>query len=98
MQHRMNVPETYQPKLPKKVAAYVAAQQQKASEAEGQTIWYQCVDRPDCWAQNGHKSHTQAGVVGLGSVLTDPANAGALMVTFEDNRRFSIQDGTLRPA
>ena len=96
MENRMNVPEAYEPKLPKKVAEYVA--KKKAAETEGQTIWYECVDKPNCYAKNGHKSHKQDGVSAVEAVLTDPENEGALVVSFEDNRLFIIQDGTMFPA
>ena len=96
MKNRMNVPEEYEPKLPKKVAEYVA-EKKAAAESEGQTIWYQCVDMPNFWAKNGHKSYKQEGVSAVDAVLTDPDNEGALMVTFQDNRLFMIQDGTMLP-
>ena len=97
MENRMNVPEEYEPKLPKKVAEYVA-KKKAAAETEGQTIWYECVDSPNCYAKNGHKSHKQDGVSAVEAVLTDPENEGALVVSFEDNRLFIIQDGTMFPA
>ena len=96
MQNRMNVPEVYEPKLPKKVAEYVA-KKKAAAETEGQTIWYQCVDMPNFWAKDGHKSYKQAGVSAVEGVLNNPDNEGALMVTFQDNRLFTIQDGTMLP-
>ena len=92
----MNVPEVYEPKLPKKVEAYIA-KKKAAAETEGQTIWYQCVDMPNFWSKNGHKSYKQDGVSAVDAVLIDPDNEGALMVTFEDNRLFTIQDGTMLP-
>ena len=96
MQNRMNVPEVYEPKLPKKVAEYVA-KKKAAAETEGQTIWYQCVDLPNFYAKDGHKSHKQEGVSAVEGVLNNPDNEGALMVTFQDNRLFTIQDGTMLP-
>ena len=96
MQNRMNVPEVYEPKLPKKVAEYVA-KKKAAAETEGQTIWYQCVDMPNFYAKDGHKSHKQEGVSAVEGVLNNPDNEGALMVTFQDNRLFTIQDGTMLP-
>ena len=97
MENRMNVPEEYEPKLPRKVAEYVA-KKQAAAETEGQTIWYQCVDSPNYWAKDGHKSHKQDGVSAVDAVLNNPDNEGALVVSFEDNRLFVIQDGTMFPA
>ena len=97
MENRMNVPEEYEPKLPKKVAEYVA-KKKAAAETEGQTIWYQCVDLPNFWAKDGHKSYKQEGVSAVEAVLMDPNNEGALMVTFEDNRLFTIQNGTMLPS
>ena len=96
MENRMNVPERYEPKLPKKVAAYVAKKKAAAS-TDGQTIWYQCVDLPNFWAKDGHKSYKQDGVSAVEAVLMDPNNEGALMVTFKDNRFFTIQDGAMVP-
>lgn len=96
MRNRMNVPEQYEPVLPEKVKAYIA-KKQKESQSEGQTIWYQCVDDPNSWALGGHKSHKQAGVLSVDAVLMASDNEGALMVTFEDNRLFTIQDGTMLP-
>ena len=96
MQNRMNVPEVYEPKLPKKVAEYVA-KKKAAAETEGQTIWYQCVDMPNFYAKDGHKSYKQEGVSAVEGVLNNPDNEGALMVTFQDNRLFTIQDGTMLP-
>ena len=93
----MNVPEVYEPKLPKKVEEYVA-KKQAAAASEGQTIWYECIDKPNFYAKNGHKSYKQDGVSAVDAVLTDPKNEGALVVSFEDNRLFVIQDGTMFPA
>ena len=97
MRNRMNVPEEYQPVLPGKVAAHIAKKKAESASRE-QTIWYQCVDLPNFWAKHGHKSYKQEGVSAVEGVLNDPDNEGALMVTFEDNRLFTIQDGTMLPA
>ena len=97
MQNRMNVPEAYEPVLPEKVKAYIAKKKAEAEKGE-QTIWYQCVDIPDYWAKDGHKSCKQEGALRIEAVLQDSNNEGALMVTFEDNRLFTIQDGTMFPA
>jgi len=97
VENRMNVPEEYEPVLPGKVKDYVA-KKKAAAETQGQTIWYECVDKPNFYAKNGHKSHKQDGVSAVDAVLTDPDNEGALVVSFEDNRLFVIQNGTMFPA
>ena len=97
MRNRMNVPEQYEPVLPEKVKAYVE-KKKKESQSEGQTIYYQCVDMPNFWSRDGHKSYKQEGVSAVDAVLNNPDNEGALMVTFEDNRLFTIQDGTMLPS
>ena len=97
MKNRMNVPQEYEPVLPDKVKAII--EKQEASAAAGrQTIWYQCIDDPNSWALGGHKSHKQAGVLSVDVVLLACENEGALMITFEDNRRFVIKDGAMVPA
>ena len=95
MKNRMNVPQEYEPVLPGKVKAHIEKKQAAAETQEGQTIWYQCVDMPNFWAKDGHKSYKQDGTSAVEGVLSNPENEGALMVTFEDNRRFKIQDGTM---
>ena len=97
MENRMNVPQEYEPVLPEKVKAHIKKKQAAAAQ-EGQTIWYQCVDMPNFWAKDGHKSYKQEGVSAVDGVLSNPENEGALMVTFEDNRFFKIQDGTMLPS
>ena len=97
MKNRMNVPKAYEPVLPGKVQAHLEKKQAAAAVPE-QTIWYQCVDLPNFWARDGHKSYKQDGVSAIEAVLTDPTNEGALMVTFADNRFFTIQDGAMLPA
>ena len=97
MENRMNVPQEYEPVLPGKVKAHIG-KKKAAAASEGQTIWYQCVDLPNFWAKEGHKSYKQDGVSAVEGVLNNPDNEGALMVTFEDNRLFTIQDGTMLPA
>ena len=96
MKNRMNVPHEYEPVLPDKVKAYIE-KKQAAAASEGQTIWYQCVDMPNFWSKDGHKSYKQEGVSAVDGVLNNADNDGALMVTFEDNRLFTIQDGTMLP-
>lgn len=97
MKNRMNVPEEYEPKLPGKVEEYVA-KKKAAAESEGQTIWYQCVDDGNFWAKGGHKSCEQNDTSGLQDVLMNPENAGALMVSYRDNRLFIIHDNAMLPA
>ena len=96
MQDRMNVPERYEPVLPGKVEAHIAKKKAQAA-SEGQTIWYQCVDLPNFWTKDGHKSYKQEGVSAVDAVLTNSENEGALMVTFQDNRLFTIKNGTMLP-
>ena len=98
MKNRMNVPETYEPVLPGKVKAHIEKKKETPAAQEGQTIWYQCVDDRKFWAKEGHKSCEQDGTFSLENVLTNPDNDGALMVTFQDNRLFKIQDGTMLPS
>ena len=97
MRNRMNVPEVYEPVLPGKVEAHIAKKKAEAASQE-QTIWYQCVDHKHFWAKDGHKSCKQEGVSAVDAVLNDPDNEGALMVTFEDNRFFTVHNGTLVPS
>lgn len=98
MENRMNIPQEYEPVLPGKVQEHIAKKKAAAETSEGQTIWYQCVDLPNFWAKGGHKSYKQEGVFAVEAVLMDSHNEGALMVTFKDNRFFTIQDGTMLPA
>ena len=97
MENRMNVPEEYEPVLPGKVKEHIE-KKKAAAASEGQTIWYQCVDHVDYFAKDGHKSYKQDGVSILGNVLANPDNEGALIVTFEDNRLFIVQDRAMIPA
>lgn len=97
MQNRMNVPEVYEPVLPGKMETHIEKKKAEAASA-GQVIWYQCIDRFDFWARDGHKSYKQDGTSAVEGVLSNPENEGALLVTFEDNRLFKIQDGTMLPA
>jgi len=97
MKDRMNVPQEYEPVLPGKVQEHIE-KKKAAAASEGQTIWYQCVDLPSYWAKGGHKGGEQEGTLRVEAVLTDPNNEGALMVTFQDNRLFRIQDGAMLPA
>ena len=92
--HRMGVPEEYKPKLPEKVKAHI--EKKKVQATKEQTIWYQCVDMPNFWAKDGHKSYKQEGTSAVDAVLMDPENEGAAMVTFQDNRLFIIHDGTMQ--
>ena len=96
MQNRMNVPQEYEPVLPGKVKAHI--EKKKAAAAQkGQTIWYQCVDDQNFWAKGGHRNCEQDSTFSVENVLSNPENEGALMVTFEDNRLFRIQDGAMLP-
>ena len=95
MKNRMNVPEVYEPVLPGKVKNYLT---EKAAETEGQTIFYQCVDDGNYWAQGGHKSCEQDGTSELQDVLMAPDNEGALMVSYKDNRLFIIHNNAMLPA
>ncbi|MDE0398870.1 MAG: hypothetical protein OXL96_13830 [Candidatus Poribacteria bacterium] len=99
MKNRMNVPQEYEPVLPAKVQAYIEKKKNEAAAAaKEQIIWYQCIDQVDYFSQDGHKSREQDGVSILGDVLSNPDNEGALVVTFEDNRLFTIQDYAMLPA
>ena len=95
MENRMNVPEEYEPVLPGKVKEYID-RKKAAAETQRQTIWYQCVDDENFWSLGGHKSHRQPGALSVEVVLMASDNEGALMVTFQDNRLFTIQDGTMQ--
>lgn len=95
MKNRMDVPEVYEPVLPEKVEAHI--EKKAAAQSDGQTIWYQCVDLPNFWSKDGHKSYKQKGVSAVDAVLSNPKNEGALMITFQDNRHFEIKDGTMLP-
>ena len=98
MKNRMNVPEVYEPVLPDKVKALIEKVEAEAeAEAQEQVIYYQCVDDPNCWSFGGHRSSKQPGCLSVDVVLMASDNEGALMVTFEDNRLFKIQDGTMLP-
>ena len=96
MKNRMNVPEVYEPVLPDKVKAIIEKVEAEA-EAQEQVIYYQCVDDPNCWFLGGHRSSKQLGCLSVDVVLMASDNEGALMVTFEDNRLFIIQDGAMVP-
>ena len=97
MKNRMDVPVSeYEPVLPGKVKAHLAKKKTQA-KAEGQRVFYQCVDMPNFWAANGHKSYKQAGVSAIDAVLSNPENEGALMIPFQQETTFTIQDGTMLP-
>ena len=96
MKNRMNVPEAYEPKLPQKVEAYIT-EKKAAASTEKRTTYYQCVDLPNFWAKDGHKSYKQEGVSDITAVLNDPKNEGALMITYQDNRHFKIQNRAMHP-
>ena len=94
MKNRMGLPEEYEPVLPGKVKAHLA---KKQAQAEEQIIWYQCVDLPNFWSRDGHKSYKQPGVSAVEGVLQNSENEGALMVPFQQECTFTIQDGTMLP-
>ena len=96
--HRMGVPREYEPVLPEKVKTYIERKKQQVEAAENEgAIWYQCVDMPNFWSKDGHKSYKQEGVSAVDAVLTDPKNEGGTMVSFQDQRLFRIEDGTMLP-
>ena len=92
----MDVPEVYEPVLPGKVKAHLA--KKKAQAAAETIVWYQCVDMPNFWSRDGHKSYKQDGVSAVDAVLSDPSNEGARMVPFQENCAFIVNDGTMLPA
>ena len=96
MKNRMDVPKAYEPVLPGKVKAHI---EKKKAQAETDThiTWYQCVDLPNFWSKDGHKSYKQPGVSAVEAVLMDPENEGARMVTLQGNRQFTVKDGTMVP-
>ena len=94
MKHRMGLPQEYEPVLPGKVKAHIA---KKQAQADRKIIWYQCVDLPNFWSRDGHKSYKQDGVSAIEGVLSNPENEGALMVPFQQETTFTIQDGTMVP-
>ena len=96
MKDRMNVPQAYEPVLPGPVQEWLAQNKQQG-QAETDNIWYQCIDHPHYWSRDGHKSYKQPDISKVHVVLSDPANEGALMVGFNDNRYFIIRDGSMRP-
>ena len=101
MENRMNVPQEYEPVLPGKVKAHIE-KKKAAAASEGQTIWYQCVDMPNFWSKDGHKSYKQDGVSAVEAVLMDPENEGARMMPYNETLRqgkcqFTIKDGTMVP-
>ena len=81
--------------LPEKVKAHLAKKKEQATD--GKRIYYQCVDMPNFWSRDGHKSYKQEGVSAVDAVLSNPENEGALMVPFQQETTFTIQDGTLLP-
>ena len=97
VKNRMGLPEEYEPVLPGKVKAYLETRKKAQAEAEGQIIYYQCVDLPNFWSRDGHKSYKQEGVSDIEAVLSNPENEGALMIPFQQETPFIIQDGTMLP-
>ena len=96
MKNRMGIPEEYEPVLPGKVKAHLAKKEAQA-ETDAHITWYQCVDLPNFWSRDGHKSYKQEGVSAVDAVLMNPENEGALMIPFQQETTFTIQDGTMLP-
>ena len=97
IKNRMGIPEEYEPVLPGKVKAHIEKKKAQAETDAQTTTWYQCVDLPNFWSRDGHKSYKQPGVSAVEAVLMDPENEGALMVTLQGNCQFTIKDGTMVP-
>ena len=97
MKNRMDVPKEYEPVLSGKVKAHLEKKQAQATDTDAQTTWYQCVDLPNFWSKDGHKSYKQEGVSAVEAVLMDPENEGALMVALQGNCQFTVKDGTMVP-
>lgn len=96
MKNRMGIPEEYEPVLPGKVKAHLAKKEAQA-ETDAHITWYQCVDLPNFWSRDGHKSYKQPGVSAIDGVPSNPENEGALMIPFQQETTFTIQDGTMLP-
>lgn len=96
VKNRMGLPGEYEPVLPGKVKDWIAKKKAQA-EADGTPIWYQCVDMPNFWSRDGHKSYKQDGVSAVEAVLSNPENEGALMIPFQQETTFTIRDGTMVP-
>lgn len=96
MKNRMDVPEAYEPVLPGKVQEHIKKKKAQA-DTDTHITWYQCVDLPNFWSRDGHKSYKQPGVSAVEAVLMDPENEGALMVTLQGNCQFTVKDGTMVP-
>ena len=96
MKNRMDVPNEYEPVLQGKVKAHLAKKKAQA-ETDTHITWYQCVDLPNFWSRDGHKSYKQPGVSAVDAVLSNPENEGAVMIPFQQEIAFTIQDGTMLP-
>lgn len=101
MKNRMGIPEEYEPVLPGKVKAHLAKKEAQA-ETDAHITWYQCVDLPNFWSRDGHKSYKQDGVSAVDAVLMNPENEGARMIPYNETLRekkceFTIKDGTMVP-
>ena len=94
--NRMGIPEEYEPVLPGKVKAYLE-KKKAAAQAADIPMWYQCVDLPNFWSRDGHKSYKQDGVSAVDAVLSNRDNEGALMIPFQQETTFTIRDGTMVP-
>ena len=102
MKNRMDVPQEYEPVLPGKVKAHLTKKKAQETDTDAQTTWYQCVDLPNFWSKDGHKSYKQPGVSAVEAVLMDPENEGARMMPYNETLRqgkcqFTIKDGTMVP-
>ena len=96
VKNRMDIPNEYEPVLPGKVKAHLAKKKAQA-EKDTRITWYQCVDLPNFWSRDGHKSYKQEGVSAVEAVLSNPENEGALLIPFQQETTFTIQDGTMLP-
>lgn len=99
MKDRMNVPqEEYDgPALPRTAQEWLMQQREQGQAETDLNIWYQCADHPYYWSTDGHRSYKQPDILKVHVVLSDPANEGALMVGFNNQRYFIIQGGSMRP-
>ena len=96
VKNRMGVPKEYEPVLPGRVKAWLE-KKKAAAQAADRPIWYQCVDLPNFWSKDGHKSYRQDGVSAVDAVLSNSENEGALMIAFQQETTFTIRDGTMVP-
>ena len=98
----MGIPDEYEPVLPGKVKAHIEKKKAQETDTDTQITWYQCVDLPNFWSKDGHKSYKQPGTSAVEAVLMDPENEGARMIPYNETLRqekseFTIKDGTMVP-